>query len=613
MSISRYRALARGLGFKRRIAINVLLLNLTSTVFESIGLAMLLPVFQFVRTGGDLAALTADSGAWRWLVRIYDSVGLPLDLPILLATTFLSVLARQLFVYLRAVYIARKKQGLIITVRNRGFNDYLYASIRYQDRETLGDVVNDLTTDLERAVGALFGVVMLACYAVVGTFYVGLILALSVEMTLAALTVTGLAALTLGRVFKETQRIGRQVAAANQGMSRFLVERLRAARLVRLSRTEPAETAAMRVLTGRQRDTLVRLAMLSARIEVVVEPLVVGLGFAFLYVGVTSFGLSLEEIGLFLVILLRLLPVVKQGLRERQSVLGKAGSLEAVSRRLRTLKEAAEVDSGAQPFEGLETAVKLKDVHFDYDRGAQVPALAGVSIDIPAHRMTARVGPSGGGKSTLVDMLPRLRGPDTGRILIDDTGIEEFELSSLRAGIAYVPQEAQIFDVSATEHIGYGMLGASLDEVREAARLAGADGFLSALPEGYDTPLGENGQRLSGGQRQRLDLARGLVGRTPILILDEPTSNLDADSETAFREALSRIRREMDVTIVIIGHRLSTVADADQIVVLEDGRVIESGTHAALVARGGWYARAWAQQQRSEPDAAPIEDRAAIA
>lgn len=613
MSIARYRALARSLGFKRRIAINVLLLNLLSTVFESIGLAMLLPVFQYVRTDGDLSALTADSGIWRWLLWLYDSVGLPLDLPTLLATSFLSVLARQFFIYVRAVYMARKKHSLAVAVRNRGFNDYLYASISYQDREALGNLVNDLTTDLERAVGALFGVVMLVCYVVVGIFYVGIILVLSFEMTLAALAVTWIASLALGRLFKETQHFGHLVAAANQGMSSFLVERLRSARLVRLSRTEPAEAAAMRVLTGRQRDTLVRLAILSARIEVVVEPLVVGLGFAFLYVGVTRFGLTLEEIGLFLVIVLRLLPVVKQGLRERQSVLGRAGSLESMDRRLRALREAAEVDSGERPFEGRETILRIDDVHFDYDSGAQVPALAGVSIDIPAHQMTALVGPSGGGKSTLVDMLPRLRAPDSGQILIHGTPIEEFKLASLRAGIAYVPQEAQVFNVSAAEHIGYGKVGASHNEIREAARLAGADGFLNALPQGYDTLLGENGHRLSGGQRQRLDLARGLVGRAPILILDEPTSNLDADSETAFREAISRVRREMGVTIIIIGHRLSTVVDADQIVILDKGRVTESGTHGELVARGGWYARAWAQQQRGEPGTGPAADRAATA
>jgi ABC-type multidrug transport system fused ATPase/permease subunit len=210
--------------------------------------------------------------------------------------------------------------------------------------------------------------------------------------------------------------------------------------------------------------------------------------------------------------------------------------------------------------------------------------------------MTALVGPSGGGKSTLIDILVLLRRPAAGRVTIDGRDSRDYALDSLRRAVAYVPQAPQLFDVTAAEHIRYGRADASEAELREAAQRAGALAFLDAAPEGFALRLGEGGARLSGGQRQRLDLARALVRRAPILLLDEPTSNLDADSEHAVLDVLKRLRADKAATMIVIAHRLATVAMADQIVVLDGGRVAARGTHRELVAAGGWYAEAFARQ-----------------
>ena len=218
--------------------------------------------------------------------------------------------------------------------------------------------------------------------------------------------------------------------------------------------------------------------------------------------------------------------------------------------------------------------------------------------------MTALVGPSGAGKSTLIDLLPRLREYQSGEILFDGVPQREFDSASLRRAISFAPQTPQIFNVTIAEHIRYGWPEASMDDVRIAARLAQAADFIEALPDGYKTMLGEGGGHFSGGQRQRIDLARAVVRRAPILVLDEPTANLDADAEGMFREALEKLRRETEITIIIIGHRLSTVMSADQIAVLESGRVTETGSHAELIASGGWYARAYMRQHGRMPVAA---------
>ena len=200
----------------------------------------------------------------------------------------------------------------------------------------------------------------------------------------------------------------------------------------------------------------------------------------------------------------------------------------------------------------------------------------------------------------MIDLLPRIRRPASGSILFDSQDIDAFDLVSLRAGIAYAPQTPQVFNVPLIDHIRYGKADATEDDVHWAATVANATEFIEQMPDGFSTLAGEGGSRLSGGQRQRLDLARALVRRSPILLLDEPTSNLDATSEALFRDSLERLKRETNMTIIVIAHRLSTVAMADQIVVMQEGRVVAADSHERLREAGGWYADAFDKQNRDQ-------------
>jgi ATP-binding cassette subfamily B protein len=244
--------------------------------------------------------------------------------------------------------------------------------------------------------------------------------------------------------------------------------------------------------------------------------------------------------------------------------------------------------------------IRFEDVHFSYEPGREI--LKGVDLEVRPGSTTAIVGPSGAGKSTLSRLLFRFYEPQQGRITIDGQDITRVTQQSLRAALGIVPQDTVLFNDTIGYNIGYGREGATAAEIEGAAQGAAIHTFIASLPQGYEAMVGERGLKLSGGEKQRVAIARTLLKDPPILILDEATSALDSRTEAAIQETLSDVTRQR--TSLVIAHRLSTVVDADQIVVLDEGRVAERGTHAQLLRRSGLYAEMWARQQSEREDEA---------
>jgi ATP-binding cassette, subfamily B, heavy metal transporter len=249
---------------------------------------------------------------------------------------------------------------------------------------------------------------------------------------------------------------------------------------------------------------------------------------------------------------------------------------------------------GAQALEVSAGAVRFENVDFAYDSGR--PILRGVSFDAPAGHTIAIVGPSGAGKSTISRLLFRFYEPNAGRILIDGQDIRAVTQSSLRAAIGMVPQDTVLFNDTIRYNIHYGRDGASEGEVIAAAENAQIDRFIRSLPQGYEAPVGERGLKLSGGEKQRVAIARTMLKAPPILVLDEATSALDSFTEREIQSALERVSRGR--TTIVIAHRLSTVVDADEILVLDKGVIAERGSHEELLARGGIYSAMWSRQRQ---------------
>ena len=247
---------------------------------------------------------------------------------------------------------------------------------------------------------------------------------------------------------------------------------------------------------------------------------------------------------------------------------------------------------GAQTLNVTDYSVAIENVVFRYDDGTQ--ALSHVTINVPHGKTVAIVGPSGAGKSTIINLIPRFYDVQEGRITIGGMNVRDVTMANLRRQIALVSQETALFDESVATNIGYGKPGATPEEIRKAAEDAFADDFIRKLPQGYDTVVGEHGVKLSGGQRQRIAIARAMLRNAPILLLDEATSALDNESERAVQTALKRLQQGR--TTIVVAHRLSTIVDADTIVVLEHGKVVEQGGHEELLAKKGVYARLYGLQ-----------------
>jgi len=241
-------------------------------------------------------------------------------------------------------------------------------------------------------------------------------------------------------------------------------------------------------------------------------------------------------------------------------------------------------------------AIRFDDVRFSYE--AERPILKGLSFEVPAGKRVAIVGPSGAGKSTISRLLFRLYDVSGGSITIDGQDIRSVTQASLRAAIGMVPQDTVLFNDTIRYNIRYGRWDAGDAEVEEAARLAQIDSLIRMAPKGYETQVGERGLKLSGGEKQRVAIARTVLKAPPILVLDEATSALDSHTEHEIQEALDRVSRNR--TSLVIAHRLSTIVSADEIIVLDQGRIAECGTHVALLARGGLYASMWNRQREAE-------------
>ncbi|MDI9549410.1 MAG: ABC transporter ATP-binding protein, partial [Chloroflexota bacterium] len=513
----------------------------------------------------------------------------------LLALAALMQIVRSLLEFGGQVSMAYMRSWLEGDTKRRLFERFVTMRYAQAAARRTGDLISYIQ-HVANAGFAVTNVSLLLNHLSIIAGYVLLLLWLSWRMTLVTALALALISVALGALRSRIKRVSRRFLTVSVAFNERVVEYLQGLRLLH---TFGRETYAMRSLDAMLNDSIraqrqgtIWSASVLPIMQIVTVVGVVALLAAGYLMAQQNSAISLARLITFTFVLYRMLPRILNANAAFANLNNDLPFVERIALALKPDDDAEAMPSGA-PFSGLQTAIEFEDVSLAYDPLAG-NAVQDLSFTLRHGAMTAFVGPSGAGKSTVVNLLLRLYEPTGGRILVDGIALDSLDAASWRERIGVVDQDPFLLNDTVAENIRFGKLDASPEEIVAAAKIANAHEFIVALPHGYDSTVGDRGVSLSGGQRQRIAIARAVVRNPDILIFDEATSALDSLSERRIQEALEQLRGER--CVVVIAHRLSTVVNADCIVVLSDGRVRETGAHHELLAKGGIYASLWTLQ-----------------
>jgi subfamily B ATP-binding cassette protein MsbA len=479
-------------------------------------------------------------------------------------------------------------------LRMRTYHHLQYLSLRYYDTHQSGVLLSTITADVltiqNFASSATLGIVV-DMITILGMLVI--MFFLNWDFTLIAVAVTPLLLLLASRFKKAVKKSTHEVRTQQSNIVAVVQQDLESIRVVTAFGRQELEQETLQAVS----NATVAAALKARQVKALLSPIVsiivaFCIGFV-LWRGsllILAGWMTAGELTVFLSYLGSFFKPVKDLASMNNSIAQTAVAVE----RIRTILDAdailpEKLDARAQPIQG---EIVFDHVAFAYDESC--PVLRDVSFTVNPGQMIGVVGPTGGGKSTIMSLIPRFYDPSAGKVLVDGIDVRDYRLQFLRNQIGYVLQETVLFRGTVRDNIAYGRVGATDEEIVEAAKLANADEFISRMPNGYQSFVGDRGDTLSGGQRQRIGIARAIIRNNPILILDEPTAALDTESERLVIEALERLMKGR--TVLTIAHRLSTIRDADKIIVLKGGVVAEQGTHDQLLALGGTYAELYSVQ-----------------
>ena len=505
-----------------------------------------------------------------------------------LATLVIAILSA-VATYIDNYYTTSVGQWVANDLRIRIYEHLHRLSLRFYDTAKTGTLMSTITSDVSTvqsfASSSTLGIIV---DLVTIVFMLGLMIWLDWDFTLIAVGVTPFLLMFVMRFKKAVKEVTRTVRVKQSEVVAVVQEGLGSVRAIKAFGRQDLELAHMQAASHATIEAALKArqvkSLLSPVVSIVVAlctAIVLWKGTALIVAGTMTAG----ALTVYLAYLTKFFKPVKDLASMTSAIAQTTVALERIQKILSADEIIPERADATDPGR-VKGAIAFEHVAFGY--GDDAPVLRDVSFGIEPGQIVGIVGPTGSGKSTVLSLIPRFYDPSAGRVLIDGTDVATLKLAALRAQVGFVLQETVLFRGTIRENIAYGRPGASDEEIVAAAKLANADEFISRMPHGYDSVVGERGDTLSGGQRQRIGIARAVIRNSPIMILDEPTAALDTESERLVIEGLQRLMKGR--TVIMIAHRLSTIRDADKIIVLKDGVVAEEGTNDELIARGGVYA-----------------------
>lgn len=576
------RVILREFKHFRVVAILAIVFSALAASFEGFGLGFLLVFLQSLTTPGaepvktgigwfDILILGINASTTERLYRISA---------LIIVTTFM----RASFNYIGQICIQFSEVSLVDNLRKRIFQQLEAQTLNYFSHKKSGELVNTLTSEMERIRQIFGGLAFLITRSFTLIVYSISLFILSWKLTIVSILLFSLLAVALSTLNKQIRERSFAITSANDNFTARVLEFIEGIRTIHAFSTQEFERKRYYQASEKIVNTWKSVYWVSLIVKPLAESISTLILISMIIVALTTGLMKVSALLTFFFVLFRIIPMT-QDLNGVVAFLStQAGAVENIKELLKT-DDKIYFQNGALRFPGFKRSIDLVSVDFDYSLNQRV--LHNITLSIKQGEMTALIGSSGAGKTTLADLIPRFHDATDGYIYIDEVDIRKFDINSLRSQIAVVSQNTFIFNTSVGNNIAYGTPKATEIEIKEAARLANALEFILEMPEGFDTQLGDRGVRLSGGQRQRIAIARALLKNPEILILDEATSALDSVSERLIQESLEKL--SVGRTVIAIAHRLSTIAKADKVVVLEQGKIVEQGAYQELLQQRGKF------------------------
>jgi subfamily B ATP-binding cassette protein MsbA len=584
------------------------ILGFSSALFNGVSTALIVPLL-LAFMGQEQNLLRGGPPILHKLLSLFDGFPESRRLPVMFAAVLFMIVLKNIASYSNTIVSGHLSRILVNGMRLEGVKLLLDVDLDFYAKHKIGDISNRVNGEVGRA--AISIRVAISMFSNIITIFVFLffLISLSWQLTLIATALLSLVALSNQFLIHRSHIIGKVLSEKSRLTTNKLLEILIGIRLIKASGNEEIEYA----ITEQYLREREHAEFESQSNSALIPPLNEVMGILIILLVVISgrylFANQLQFLSAilltYLLFLFRLLPLIGILNSNRSQFANNAASVELVADFLRRDNKPFMV-KGHEPYKKLAEGISFKNVSFSYPSHEKL-VLNGIDLWIPKGQTIALVGSSGAGKSTIADLLPRFYDPTNGCITLDGKDLRDFDLKRLRRAMGIVSQDTFLFNNSVRYNIAYGLTDVSEEEIVAAAKRANAYEFISQLPQGFDTEIGDRGILLSGGQRQRLAIARALLRNPDILILDEATSALDTVSERLVQEAIDELCQ--DRTTLVIAHRLSTVQKAHQIAVLDKGRIVELGNHEQLLQQKGYYARLYNLQFAKEAVAATLPER----
>ena len=548
------------ISFKKVLFIYVI--SLIITALEATGLGLLLPIGEYLLNSPNEQLL--NTASWQLLYKMFNFFNISPSITYLVVGAIFIILIRQLFSYIKIIYSAKIQFEIARNLRNRLFSGLIEIDLKHNKSFKTGASTNLATTEIHNASIAgvtpfdlVSGVLLLISYFAIMTV-------LSWKATLVIVLLGFIIGLLVKKLNKKLDFLSEKIIDINNIFSQYFMERLKAIKLIKLNHRFKEESIANKRILQKQYDISMKVTKIYGITATGLEPVIIAILLPILVLSV-EIGVSLSILGMFAIVLARLIPTFKALIEGIQAYIRYNASSQRILLNLKDCQNKKEIRPGGKDFPKKFKNIKLDNISFKY-LGSKNYIFKNFSATIKSNQINAILGSSGAGKTTFIDMLPLLIQPESGRILIDEVNTKEINIKSLRNNFAYVDQKPIFFKGSIMENLSYSQIIKDEKKCINAAKLSRAHSFINRLPHKYDYQLGESGIGLSGGQLQRLEIAKALSTGRKIIILDEPTSNLDNQNSKIILETLFNINKKTKITIIVISHKKDIIKYASNVI-----------------------------------------------